>query len=244
MNRCPLFWRLEDSKNPAGAGARAAWKSRVESSIVLLVRKLCVVDALHGPRETREVPASEIRGRKVRWPWSYFRCNEPFRAEWLGFRKSVFELTIFSFPFVMLNIYRAFIARSFFRKEGNSLNRYPQLTIYRWSFFLFDSSQFICVCSPIRFLFSEEIGATVVVSMKTRFPRWIRLRLVCQSGWWIVRVGSHLISRPFEIFTASEKSPFGLGLGFFRVAVDSRWYRRWFFALLGRKLVYRLQSRQ
>jgi len=58
-----------------------------------------------------------------------------------------------------------------------------------------------------------------------------------------VCVGSHLTSRLTEIFTASEKSSLDLRLGFLRVTIDSR-YRRWFFALLGCELVYRLQGRQ
>lgn len=87
---------------------------------------------------------------------------------WLGLRKSIFELTIF-FPVSYKHLSRSSLA--LFRKKGNSLNRYPQLTIYRWSFLLFDLSQFIWTF-VLRFGFcSKEIGAMIVVSMKICFSR-------------------------------------------------------------------------
>lgn len=159
-NRCSLFWRLEDSENPADAGARAACGSHVSNlRSSSFVRKLCVVDALHGPRETGEIPASEIRGRKVRWPWSYLPCSEPFSRRVARPQKNLSSSSLFLFLSVMLLSINAYLSRSslaiFFPKEGNLLNRYPQQTIYRWSFLFFDSRLIYFERFAVRFSFQR-----------------------------------------------------------------------------------------
>lgn len=85
----------------------------MSSSIVLLVRDLRVVTHPHGPRDTREVPASEIRRRVVS------RCDRvlsplqrPFSRGSLGLRIIFLRAHLFpipSFPLSLtLSVYYAF----------------------------------------------------------------------------------------------------------------------------------------